>query len=115
MRIQVVKTVDKMPEGDYIGKIVYQSVSKDYKYLWLNIEVEGFSSQLNISIALSSNLLNDFALNFADTDGELDTEDFINERISFSLIDREINEHIYSKFSRLELISDSVEEENDFE
>ncbi|MGN0493473.1 MAG: hypothetical protein ACI4F7_07475 [Acutalibacteraceae bacterium] len=113
MRIQVVKTVDKMPEGDYIGKIVYQSVSKDYKYLWLNIEVDGFSSQLNISISLSSNLLNNFAMNFADKYGELDTEDFINARISFSLIDKEINEHIYSKFSRLELISD--EEENDFE
>ena len=66
MRIQVVSTTNKMPEGNYTGTIVYQSVSKDNKYLWLNIEVDGYKPLLNISISLASNLLNNFAINFAD-------------------------------------------------
>ena len=36
MRIQVVSTTNKMPEGNYTGTIVYQSVSKDNKYLWFS-------------------------------------------------------------------------------
>lgn len=106
MRIQVVEAVNHMPEGNYTGTIVYQSVSNDNKYLWLNIAVDGQNSELNISIALASNLLNNFAIHFADEKGELDTEDFLNTRISFSLFNKEINEKIYSKFSSLEPIFD---------
>ena len=110
MRIQVVQTINNLPEGDYTGKITNQSVSSDNKYLWLNVAVDGRSSELNISIALASNLLNNFAMHFADVNGELDTEDFLNVRISFTLINREINGKVYSKFSSLEPIFDESEE-----
>lgn len=110
MRIQVVKTINNLPEGNYTGKITNQSVSSDNKYLWLNVAVDGQKSELNISTSLASNLLNNFAMNFADADGELDTEDFLNVRISFTLINREINGKVYSKFSSLEPISDEYEE-----
>ena len=112
MRIQVVQTINNLPEGNYTGKITYQSVSSDNKYLWLNVAVDGRSSELNISIALASNLLNNFAMHFADVNGELDTEDFLNTRISFTLINREINGKVYSKFKRLDPIFE--EEEVDF-
>lgn len=110
MRIQVVQTINNLPEGNYTGKITNQSVSSDNKYLWLNVAVDGRSSELNISIALASNLLNNFAMHFADVNGELDTEDFLNVRISFTLINREINGKVYSKFSSLEPIFDEYEE-----
>ena len=110
MRIQVVQTINNLPEGNYTGKITNQSVSSDNKYLWLNVAVDGRSSELNISIALASNLLNNFAMHFADINGELDTEDFLNVRISFTLINREINGKVYSKFSSLEPIFDEYEE-----
>ena len=110
MRIQVVQTINNLPEGNYTGKITNQSVSSDNKYLWLNVAVDGRSSELNISIALASNLLNNFAMHFADVNGELDTEDFLNVRISFTLIQREINGKVYSKFSSLEPIFDESEE-----
>lgn len=110
MRIQVVQTINNLPEGNYTGKITNQSVSSDNKYLWLNVAVDGRSSELNISIALASNLLNNFAMHFADVNGELDTEDFLNVRISFTLINREINGKVYSKFSSLEPIFDESEE-----
>lgn len=113
MRIQVVSTTNNLPEGNYTGTIVYQSVSKDNKYLWLNIEVDGYKPLLNISISLASNLLNNFAINFADKDGDVDTEDFLNTRISFTLFNKEYDEKIYSKFSSLEPIFE--EEEVEFE
>ena len=111
MRIQVVSTTNQMPEGNYTGTIVYQSVSKDNKYLWLNIEVDGYKPLLNISISLASNLLNNFAINFADKDGDVDTEDFLNTRISFTLFNKEYDEKIYSKFSSLEPIFEEEEVE----
>lgn len=113
MRIQVVSTTNQMPEGNYTGTIVYQSVSKDNKYLWLNIEVDGYKPLLNISISLASNLLNNFAMNFADKDGDVDTEDFLNTRISFTLFNKEYDEKIYSKFSSLEPIFEEEEVEFD--
>ena len=109
MRIQVVSTTNNLPEGNYTGTIVYQSVSKDNKYLWLNIEVDGYKPLLNISISLASNLLNNFAINFADKDGDVDTEDFLNTRISFTLFNKEYDENIYSKFSSLEPIFEEEE------
>ena len=109
MRIQVVQTINNLPEGDYTGKITNQSISNDNKYLWLNVAVDGHSSELNISIALASNILNNFAIHFADADGELDTEDFLNVRIAFTLINREINGKVYSKFSSLEPIFEEEE------
>lgn len=109
MRIQVVQTINNLPEGDYMGIITNQSVSNDNKYLWLNVAVDGHSSELNISIALASNILNNFAIHFADKDGELDTEDFLNTRISFTLINREINGKVYSKFKRLDPIFEEKE------
>ena len=112
MRIQVVQSTNNLPEGNYTGKIVYQSVSNDNKYLWLNVDVDGQNSELNISIALASNLFNNFAMHFADKNGGLDTEDLINVKISFVLINREINGNVYSKFSSLEPI---FEEEVEFE
>lgn len=113
MRIQVVQTTNNLPEGNYTGTIIYQSVSNDNKYLWLNVGVDGQNAELNISIALASNLFNNFAMHFADENGELDTEDFLNKRISFTLFNKEINEKIYSKFSSLEPIFE--EEEVEFE
>ncbi len=113
MRIQVFKTTNNLPEGSYTGTIVYQSVSKDDKYLWLNVAIDGEKTELNISIALASNLLNNFAMNFADENGDLDTEDFLNVKISFTLIDREINGKIYSKFSSLEPVFEEEESEYD--
>ena len=113
MRIQVVKTINNLPEGNYTGKITNQSISNVNKYLWLNVAVDGHSSELNISIALASNILNNFAIHFADADGELDTEDFLNVRIAFTLINREINGKVYSKFSSLEPIFEEEEVEFD--
>lgn len=113
MRIQVVETTNNLPEGNYTGTIVYQSVSNDNKYLWLNVAVDGKNLELNISIALASNLFNNFAMNFADVNGELDTEDFLNTRISFTLFNKEINDKIYSKFSSLEPIFEEEEVEYD--
>ena len=113
MRIQVVSTTNQMPEGNYTGKIVYQSISKDNRYLWLNVEVDGYSSLLNISISLASNLLNNFAMNFADEQGDVDTEDFVDTRISFTLFNKEYDEKIFSKFSSLEPIFE--EEDGDLE
>lgn len=111
MRIQVVSTTNQMPEGNYTGTIVYQSVSKDNRYLWLNVEVDGYSSLLNISISLASNLLNNFAMNFADEKGDVDTEDFLDTKISFTLFNKEYDEKIYSKFSSLEPIFEEKEVE----
>ena len=110
MRIQVVSTTNNMPEGNYIGTIVYQSISRDNKYLWLNIEVDGYNTLLNISISLASNLLNNFAMNFADQNGDVDTEDFLNSRITFTLLNKEYDGKIYSKFSSLEPILEEEEE-----
>jgi len=111
MRIQVVQTTNNLPEGSYTGTIIYQNVSNDNKYLWLNIAVDGQNAELNISIALASNLFNNFAMHFADEKGELDTEDFLNTRISFTLFDKVINDNIYSKFSALEPIFEDDEVE----
>ena len=110
MIINIASTTNKLPEGAYTGTIVYQSVSKDNRYLWLNVEVDGYSSLLNISISLASALFNNFARNFANESGDVDTEDFLNTRISFSLINKKHTEYIYSKFSSLEPIIN--EEEN---
>ena len=62
---------------------------------------------------LASNLLNNFAMNFADKDGDVDTEDFLNTRISFTLFNKEYDEKIYSKFSSLEPIFEEEEVEFD--
>ncbi|MBE6713057.1 MAG: hypothetical protein E7580_06010 [Ruminococcaceae bacterium] len=94
-------------EKKYKGVIVEQKPTPDERYLWLLIEVEGKSSMLNITIPTGSMLFNTFATAFADSNGEVDTKDFIDTEIEFTLKDREINGTIYSRFATLEAVMES--------
>lgn len=94
--------VGHLPEGKYQGIITEQSESADKKYLWLKIAVEGEADTiLNISISLNSMILNNFAKYYEDTNGEVDTEDFVDSLIDFSVQDKVVGENVYSKFATL--------------
>ena len=97
-------------EKKYKGVIVEQKPTPDERYLWLLIEVEGKSSMLNITIPTGSMLFNTFATAFADSNGEVDTKDFIDTEIEFTLKDKKNNGAIYSRFATLDVI---MEDEND--
>ncbi len=91
----------------YRGVIVEQKPTPDERFIWLLIDVEGKSSMLNITIPTGSMLFNSFASAFADSNGEVDTEDFIDTEIEFVLKDKEINGTIYSRFATLEAVMES--------
>lgn len=96
------KIVDRLPEGEYAGIIKSCIISTCGKYMWFKIDIEN-SVILNINIPFQSKVYCDFAECFTDKNGEYDTDDFINTEIYFSLVDRNINGNIYSKFKSLEI------------
>lgn len=54
-------------------------------------------------------LFNSFSSDFVDENGTVETEDFVDTEIEFTVKDRDINGEIYSRFSKINAI---MEEEN---
>ena len=106
-----VMTIHHAPEGEYCGTIREANLSSDGKYFWFVIDVEDLKRKLNISIPVNHPLFINFAQDYIDDNGELETDDFIDSFIKFSVIDKEINGNVYSKFSALESIFEDEEEE----
>lgn len=100
-----------IPEGDYEGVIREVSESFDSKYLWMKVEIDGMDEILNISVPLNSVVLNNYAMNFCNKKGEVDTDDFIDTFIEFTVADRVVGSETYSKFTKLSPIME--ENEND--
>lgn len=98
------KITGRIPEGNYTGVIIEQSSSSDERYVWLKIEVEGIEAIFNVAIPVSSMTFNKFAQTFSNSNGEVNTEDFIDTMIEFSVTDREINGEIYSKIKTIEAV-----------
>lgn len=90
--------------GNYKGTIVEQTASSDERYLWLKIHVDEKESLLNIAIPCASMIFNEFASVFADEDGNVDTADFVDTEIEFTLKDCEINGTVYSRFAKVNAV-----------
>lgn len=99
-----------IPPGNYKGYILEQRPSVDNRYLWLKIQPENQNIILNITIPCASVVFNDFALDFANDKGIVNTEDFIDTMVEFTLKDYEVNGTIYSRFSALKAILEDDEE-----
>lgn len=104
-------TTHHVPEGEYFGTIREANLSSDGKYFWFVIDVECLERRLNISVYVNHPLFVNFAQNYIDDNGELETDDFVDSFIKFSVIDKKINGNIYSKFSALEPMFEDEEEE----
>lgn len=111
MKLKLQKITGHIPQGSYQGVITEESVSFDGKYLWMKIELKDYIEILNISIPINSVLFNQFALCFQDDDGNVDTEDFIDTEIKFTVGDKTIGVVTYSKFLTLEPVWE--DDEND--
>ena len=98
------KITGRIPEGNYTGVIIEQSSSSDERYIWLKIEVDDLDEIFNVSISVNSMIFNKFAQFFSNPNGEVNTEDFIDTMIEFSVTDREINGEIYSKIKTIEAV-----------
>lgn len=98
------KITGRIPAGNYTGVIIEQSSSSDERYVWLKIEVEGIEEKFNVAIPMNSMTLNKFAQTFTNSNGEVNTEDFINVMVEFSVTDREINGEVYSKIKTIEAV-----------
>ena len=107
MKFRPQKVAGHFPAEKYRGVIVEQKPTPDERFIWLLIEVEGKSSMLNITIPTGSMLFNSFASAFADSNGEVDTTDFVDTVIEFTLKDKEINGAIYSRFATLEAVMEN--------
>lgn len=105
MKFRPQNVTGHFPAGiKYRGVILEQKPTPDERFIWLLVEVEGKSSMLNITIPCASMLFNTFASAFADSKGEMDTNDFVDTEIEFTLKDKEINGVIYSRFATLTVI-----------
>lgn len=110
MKLVIDNYVNHLPPGNYKGYIVKETESEDSKYLWLNIELMNENTVLNISIPTKSFILQNFAKYFVVKDNEVDTSDFINTLVDFTVEDKKINDDVFSKFKRLIPIFDNEEE-----
>lgn len=110
MIINVYNYVNHMPEGDYRGHISAVSVSNDNRYLWFKVAIENETAILNISLPISSFLFNNFAKNFVEADGEVETDNFLNVLIDFNIEDKDVYGQTYSRFTRLEPVFEEEEE-----
>lgn len=118
MNIQLQNITGRLPEGEYTGTITEATVSMDIKYLWLKIQVDGTSNEtLNISMPINSVLFDKFARCFSEDLNVVNTDDFVNTMIKFTLKDREsLTGEIYSKFVKiLPFFEDEEENNNDNE
>lgn len=114
MNIQLQNITGHLPEGDYTGTITEATVSMDIKYLWLKIKVDGTSNEtLNISMPINSVLFDKFARCFSEDLNVVNTDDFVNTMIEFTLKDREaLAGEIYSKFVKIVPFFEDEEENN---
>ncbi len=115
MNIPLQKLTGLLPEGEYSGTIIETSVSTDMKYLWLKIEVDDTSDEiLNISMPINSVLFDKFARCFVEDSDVVNTDDFVNTMIKFTLKDRtsSIGE-TFSKFVKISPIYEETEEANE--
>lgn len=101
MKMQLKEVTNHIPAGDYQGTIVEQNESSDGKFLWLKIKVDEAESTLSTSIYLNGVMFYNFAKYFADDNGELDTEEFLNAEVQFSVADKQSGDNIYSKLTKL--------------
>lgn len=102
MKISVINHLNHIPEGDYRGHISAVSVSNDKRYLWFKVALENETAILNISLPINSFLFNNFAKNFIEADGEVETDNFLNVLIDFNIEDKDVYGQTYSRFTRLE-------------
>lgn len=109
MKFRPQKITGHIPAGTYKGVILEQKASPDERYLWLKIDVDTVDSVLNIAIPCNSMIFNSFSSDFIDEKGTVETEDFVDTEIEFTVKDREINGEIYSRFSKINAI---MEDEN---
>ena len=101
MKMQLKEVTNHIPAGDYQGTIVEQNESSDGKFLWLKIKVDEAESTLSTSIYLNSVMFYNFAKYFADDNGEIDTEDFLDTMVQFTVADKKCGDNIYSKLTKL--------------
>lgn len=114
MNIKLQKLTGLLPEGEYSGTIIETSVSKDIKYLWLKIEVDGTSDEiLNISMPINSVLFDKFARCFVENSDVINTDEFVNTLIKFTLKDRTSSTgETFSKFVKISPVFEDEEENN---
>ena len=112
MKLTLQKLTGHIPDGNYQGYIVEQSVSDDGKYLWIKIEIEGMPELFNTSIATSSLLFHIFCRDFDTANNEIETEDFMNVMVAFTVKDHIIYGQTYSKIVSLRAI---LEDESNME
>lgn len=101
MLLQLQQIVENIEEGSYSGWIKSCSVSQNGEYIWFKIKLDNTNFILNTSLPIAGKVFNDFAVNFVDENGNLDTKDFLNVNIDFSVVDRKINEKVYSKIIKI--------------
>lgn len=111
MKIKPQNLTGHIPPGRYNGTIIEQRESSDQRYLWLKIDVEEKDVILNIAIPCASMIFNNFALDFIDDLGYVDTKNFINTLIEFTVKNYELNNSVYSRFTALKAIME--DDEND--
>lgn len=104
MKLKLNQIVGRISEGNHKGVIRKQTISSDRKYQWFQIEVNGVEETLNISVPFDSIIFNQFAQAFCDENGEIDTEDFVDVEIEFTVSDKSINGVVYSKFQSLQAL-----------
>lgn len=107
MKFKIKSYAKRIPEGSYTGVIREVYASSDSHYLWFTIDVDDSNKCLNISVPINSIVLNDFAVYFADkSSGEVDSDDFIDTMIEFTVYDKEINGEVYSKIKKITPVLD---------
>lgn len=112
MKIKVNKITGHIPQGSYQGVITEASVSYDGKYLWLKVELNDYIEVLNISLPINSVPFSKFAAWYEDDSGHIDTADFINTEINFTVADKVIGGVTYSKFITLEPVWEEEEDDD---
>lgn len=101
MKKKLQKVTNHITAGDYQGTIIEQNESSDGKFLWLKIKIDDVDSVLSISIYLDGVMFYNFAKYFSDDNGEIDTEDFLDTMVQFTVADKKSGDNIYSKLTKL--------------
>ena len=102
--------INHLPEADYSGVIQACTPSSCGRYLWFKIAIDNSLEVLNVSVPIVSQVLNDFAKSYTDSEGNFDTDDFITSKVDFSLKDKIINGEAYSKIIYIKRMEDEANE-----
>ena len=99
------ENLSRIEPGDYTGYIQSKTDDTKNNRIWFNILVG--NNLLNIALSKQTHVYNKFAKYFV-VDGYVDTDDFVNNEVQFSVTDHTINGEVYSRITSIKCITKEV-------